>query len=332
MSNEDAQDKKNAQNTKAPEGQKAGEKRLPPPLPSELRPRNFSFDDSAIPDEHFDEAGGAFWPDTPPFGETIAIYLLSGVLLIVLGSALQYLHLFSGLFISQIAFIAGPAYLYTAFRNYNVPRTFSFTPIRIKTVVLAILIACSAFMLVGIVAVLQELLLPRSPEYIAIWEDVMLKFREAPLTLTLFVVSVLPGVCEELLFRGFLLQGMRKKMADIPAIILVGVLFGLFHLDFYRFLPVSLLGILFGCIVVKTGSIFPAMLAHGVNNAITIFLSYGATQVQDVEQFADSSSLEELFSVKGAVSLLVIASLAVFVLWAALRALPETRSESNRSE
>lgn len=325
MCNDNAQERQSEQASDTSESSEAKKRCLPPPLP-ETWTESFSPDASV--ETRFNEAGSGLGPDTPSFGETFAIYLISGLLLIVLGSLLQYLHLLSGLFISQIVFIAGPALLFTGLREYNVSRTFSLTPIRLKTALLAVLIACSAFALVGIVAVLQELILPRSAEYAAIWEEVMLKFQQAPLALTLFLVSLLPGVCEELLFRGFLLHGIRKKVADIPAVILVGLLFGLFHLDLYRFLPVSLLGILFGYIVVKTGSIFPAMLAHSVNNAITIFLSYGVSQAQETEQLTRSSQIEELLSLEGALSLLAIAAFAASVLWAALRALPGAPRET----
>ncbi|MCP4405990.1 MAG: CPBP family intramembrane metalloprotease [bacterium] len=307
--------------------QAEGEKRLPPALPSEIRTEGVSPDDAETQKDQFG-MDSVLLPDTPLFGETLVVYLISGILLIVLGSALQYFHLFSGLFISQIAFIAGPALLYTALHKYNISRTFSFVPISLKTALLVIPIACSAFALVGIVAVLQELVFPRSREYAAVWEEVLATFQQAPLALTLFIVSLLPGVCEELLFRGFLLKGMREKFADLPAVIFVGLLFGLFHLDAHRFFTTSLLGILFGYIVVKTGSIFPAMLAHGVNNAITIFLSYGASHVQEVEHITDSSQIEELLSVEGALGLLTIVSIAVLILWAALRALPGVPRET----
>ena len=308
MCNEDAREKQDAQSSDLLENDTPEGKHSFPPFP----------EIAGVREHHFFPM-----PNTPPFGETLAIYLLSGVLLVVLGSTLQYLHLFSGLFISQIAFIVGPAYLYTVFREYDVSRTFSLTPIGMKTALLAILIACSAFVLVGVVALLQELLLPRSPEYAADWEEIMLKFQQAPLMLTLFIISFLPGVCEEFLFRGFLLQGMRKKMADMPAVILVGVLFGLFHLDIYRFLPVSLLGILFGYTVVKTGSIFPAMVAHSVNNAISMLLSYGSSQVQEAGQLAEPSQLEALLSVESVLSIVVVVLVAAFVLGISLRALPE---------
>ena len=54
---------------------------------------------------------------------------------------------------------------------------------------------------------------------------------------------------------------MRQRFSPWVAIVLVGVLFGIFHFDPYRLLPTTLLGVLFGYMVLKTGSIFTGMIA-----------------------------------------------------------------------
>ncbi|PIE28717.1 hypothetical protein CSA57_12495 [candidate division KSB3 bacterium] len=264
--------------------------------------------------------------NTPSLGECLAIYLLSGVLLVTLGAALQYLHLFWGLAVSQIAVIAGPALLYTILCHYDLPRSFFLRSIHIKTALLTVMIACSAFVPVMVVAALQELLLHRSPEYLALWAELMQKLEQAPFLTALCVIAVLPAVCEELFFRGFLLQGLRKKIPDAPAVIAVGILFGLFHLDFYRFLPVSLLGMLFACLVVKTGSIFPAILSHGINNAITLLLSRCSSRIQGIEQL-DRLQCEALLSVEDMLGMLPIVIIASSILWFAFRALPGVDEE-----
>ena len=268
--------------------------------------------------------------DTPGFRPIILVYLLSIFLLIFLGSFFQGQHLLIGLIISELAFVVAPATIYTLRNRYNLSRTFSLVAIQPKTIVLTVLVAISAFVLVGIIAALQEIVFPRSMDYLEIWEKISQEFHRVPLIITLLIVAALPGICEELLFRGFLLTGIRKKCSDTFSIILVGFLFGAFHLDPYRFFPVSLLGILFAYMVVKTGSIFTGMIAHGTNNAIAMLISYfvfHASSTNDLLPAAPQS--EELFTSQNAISLLPIATLAIIVLIVSLRALPRKKTPNH---
>ncbi len=258
---------------------------------------------------------------TPSFTETIQFYLLSIGLLIIFGSFLQQRNLLSGLFVSEILFITAPAASYTFQRHYSFSQTYALIPITMKTAILSGVAAIAAFVLVGVFATLQEVIIPRSSDYLNAWEHVLAEFHQVPLIVTLFLTAVLPGVCEELLFRGFLLQGMRQKLSDTSALILVGVLFGVFHLDPYRLLPVSLLGILFGYLVIRTGSLFTGMIAHTLNNTISIIFSYGAYQAQNGEMLSGIQA-EELLTRQTLVSSLIMVAIAIPVLGLSLRALP----------
>jgi sodium transport system permease protein len=115
-------------------------------------------------------------------------------------------------------------------------------------------------------------------------EDLLKQFAELFKSLdalsigsAIFLIAVLPGVCEELLCRGFLLSSFRPRFGNAGAIVLVAILFGLLHMNPYRLLPTMFLGLLLGMIVVYTGSIFPSMFAHAMSNS----LSFLAEKHQD---------------------------------------------------
>ncbi len=87
------------------------------------------------------------------------------------------------------------------------------------------------------------------------------------------LVAVLPAVCEETLFRGYLLTGFRRDWGAGAGIAMSSVLFGLMH----AFVPDKILmqtlqGVLFGYLVVRTGSLWPSVTAHFVNNAAIVLL------------------------------------------------------------
>jgi len=86
-----------------------------------------------------------------------------------------------------------------------------------------------------------------------------------------FFLAVLPGILEEIAFRGVLLHGLRRRLASPwTAAIACGVIFGLFHVSLFRIVPTGLLGVMLAVVVIRTRSIYPAMLWHFLNNAIAL--------------------------------------------------------------
>jgi membrane protease YdiL (CAAX protease family) len=108
---------------------------------------------------------------------------------------------------------------------------------------------------------LHEMLRPRGP---------------ADAVLSVLAIAVAPAVCEELLFRGFVLQALLARLGTAGAVALSAVLFGVIHLDFsgggatlYRVPFAIAVGVGFALLRLRTGSLLPAMLAHAVVNATT---------------------------------------------------------------
>jgi membrane protease YdiL (CAAX protease family) len=107
-------------------------------------------------------------------------------------------------------------------------------------------------------------------------EDLAKRFAEAlvppsvPLWELLLLVAVLPGICEEIAFRGLLLHGLRRRLHPALLPVVVGAVFGLFHLDLLRLLPTTVLGAALTVVVLLTGSLYPAILWHALNNATAI--------------------------------------------------------------
>ena len=83
----------------------------------------------------------------------------------------------------------------------------------------------------------------------------------------LFNIAVVPAICEEILFRGYILRSFERSMKVVTAILLSGFLFGLYHVQLQNLLPLATLGILMALLTWTSGSIWPAILAHFVNNA-----------------------------------------------------------------
>lgn len=132
-------------------------------------------------------------------------------------------------------------------------------------------VAIGLFGWVAIGGVSMRILPPPESLVRALNKILMLGDEQIPLALLWFVVAVTPAVCEELFFRGLILSGLRS-FGKWPAILISSFLFGIAHSSIYRLLPTFLLGILFGYLVWRSGSIAASIIAHAINNSLIVTL------------------------------------------------------------
>lgn len=98
----------------------------------------------------------------------------------------------------------------------------------------------------------------------------------------LFVIALAPAVCEEMLFRGMILQSMKAKYRVSAAIGITAALFGIYHMSLIKLIPTGLLGLVFCYVAYRTDSIYPAMLMHFLNNAFSVIISCCPEQVRRI--------------------------------------------------
>ena len=93
--------------------------------------------------------------------------------------------------------------------------------------------------------------------------------------LAFIIIAVIPGIGEELVFRG-IVQPKLQIITKNPhiAIWITAFLFSAIHFQFYGFFPRLLLGALFGYIYYWSGNLIYAMVAHFVNNGFTLLMLY----------------------------------------------------------
>ena len=86
----------------------------------------------------------------------------------------------------------------------------------------------------------------------------------------LFVVAVLPAFCEETIFRGIILDGV-KDIGTVAACLLGGLLFSIFHQNPTQTIYQFICGAAFTLLAIRADSVWPAILIHFINNAVIIF-------------------------------------------------------------
>jgi membrane protease YdiL (CAAX protease family) len=91
---------------------------------------------------------------------------------------------------------------------------------------------------------------------------------------TLWHVSILPAVTEEIAFRGAVLGGLRGMLGDRAAIAASALCFAILHLSVLSLVHLTVLGVVLGVVRVRSGSLWPCMLIHGSYNAAIVLLHW----------------------------------------------------------
>lgn len=86
------------------------------------------------------------------------------------------------------------------------------------------------------------------------------------------VFGVVPGICEEVVFRGVVLSALGKRLNRHAAVWATGLLFAAIHLDLAGFVPRAVLGAMLGYVTLASGSVLPAMVLHATFNASQVGL------------------------------------------------------------
>jgi uncharacterized protein len=93
-------------------------------------------------------------------------------------------------------------------------------------------------------------------------------------------LSVLAPICEELIFRGMIMQNLRKY-GDFFAVLISSLMFALLHGNFEQTPFAFVVGLALGLVVIETGSIFISMLLHCFINSISLIFSGISTCCSD---------------------------------------------------
>jgi uncharacterized protein len=97
----------------------------------------------------------------------------------------------------------------------------------------------------------------------------------AALLFNLLLIAVIPAVGEELLFRGVVQRLFSEWTRNRHlGIWIAAIIFSALHMQFYGFLPRTMLGVLFGYMLIWSGRMWVPITAHFVNNAAAVLVYY----------------------------------------------------------
>ncbi len=215
------------------------------------------------------------------------LYLLTMVLMVVLGSALQAWSLIWGLMLSEVLLILLPGLLYL--KLFHMPTR---EALRLRwpgagAAALSVLVGVG---LSGLAMWLSEILttilgytIPLSPSF----------FPTRPVEAGLFFLSlsVFAPLCEETLFRGVIQRGYEEHYGARTAILVVGVLFAAYHLSVLRMIGIIPVALVLGWVAWRSKSLVSSILVHMSYNAVIGALGIVASMRPDLFSETAGSNL-----------------------------------------
>ena len=117
------------------------------------------------------------------------------------------------------------------------------------------------------------------------------------------LICVLPGICEELAFRGVLQGSLGSIKNKWIVIAIVSVIFGAFHGSVWRFVPTAILGAGMAYLLYETGNMIYNMMFHMINNLMPLLLLRGLSGLFDIYNAPGLRNISEMPAMTGVESM-----------------------------
>ena len=211
-------------------------------------------------------------------------------------------------FLYYILFVALPVMLY-ARRDPGIASHLRIEPLKGRVAALSVLTAAVAVLFINCVSQLWFILVQCMGGTIPA-SGVAVPTTVRGLASAVILSAVLPGICEELLFRGLMLSAWEER-GSLRAVTTVSLLFTLLHGNLLGIPSEFICGVLLACIVISSGSLFAGMVFHTVFNSTLLIASYWARTVETDAEAAYSGALSLLPFLLGA---LLFGSILMFLM------------------
>lgn len=205
----------------------------------------------------------------PTVSDVWFVVALTIVLVLYAGSMLQLKFGLAGVFGTQLLLLTVPLVI-VIYTKRDIRLTYALRKTAVSNFLAGALIITGVFLINIVISTGLVSLFPESAENVVTVFDEILSGN---IGAVLFVIALAPAVCEEMLFRGIILQSMKAKYRIGAAIGITAALFGIYHMSLIKLIPTTLLGFVLCYVAYRADSIYPAMLMHFMNNAFSVVIS-----------------------------------------------------------
>jgi len=204
--------------------------------------------------------------------EANLIYLILAIIFVTFGAMVQEWNLNMGLIITEYIIILLPVIIFGKALDVDFKRALRLNKIKGKTALLIIVIA---FFLIPLVAFLN--FIPIS--ILTFFGKFINPAMPSPQTtseflMMFFVVAISAGLCEEVLFRGLVMNAYESAYNKKAGAIAAALMFGIFHFNIQNLFGPIAIGLMAAYLVHITDSLYSAIILHISNNGIAVISDY----------------------------------------------------------
>lgn len=126
---------------------------------------------------------------------------------------------------------------------------------------------------------------PIAPETVLLLEQFQSNVLDNPLWYIILLLGILPAICEELAYRGFIFGGLLKQQGLLRAIVVSALLFGFTHAILQQSISASVMGLILGFIAWRTGGVICTIIVHAISNSLTLAMAWCGKHERAVPDF-----------------------------------------------
>ncbi len=212
---------------------------------------------------------------TPELGDTVIVLAVTMVAMIYIGGAIQLSLGYYGVLGTQLIILLIP-FAAAVYTKKDIKKTFRLKNCEVGYIIGGIVMILGAVLLGMVLTSVAGAIFPESASEAG---DLQSSLLGDSFISTLLVVAVVPAVCEELMFRGFVFSSFEDKLKPKTAILISAALFGIYHMSIVRFFATAFLGCVICYVAHKSKSIIPGMIMHFINNGLSCLTMYYPNQV-----------------------------------------------------
>lgn len=202
----------------------------------------------------------------------VILFFVGLVFLIFGGSYMQGHWGMVGLVTTELGFL-GIAVLYCVIFRVSLKEVFPIKKVTGKDILGLIFMFMGSFLLSLVCVGLSSLVVPTANESMEALTEFL--YGNTSMYVLLFLVAaVLPAICEEAFMRGSVLSSFRSLKHDWVICLIIGLMFGILHLDPLRFLNTACLGAILAWIMTKKNNFILPVLMHLINNTVSTLAGF----------------------------------------------------------
>jgi len=182
----------------------------------------------------------------------------------------------------QLGMILAPCLVMATFMTASVRRALRIEAAHPFDIAVALVLGLTlhpAYMLLS-AAIQHEFQLGADTRELLVYVDSLISL--APLWSVILILAVIPAICEELAFRGFIFGGLIRQNGVLRAILVSSLFFGLSHGVLQQTIGASVMGMVLGLIAWRTGGVVCGIVLHMTHNTLTMIVARAGKSPESV--------------------------------------------------